>query len=48
MDRPPARAPGRACLGGLSTEKTFRLKKLLKPPQNATDVITIVMFQTPL
>jgi hypothetical protein len=29
----------------LSTEKTFRLKLTLKAPQNATDVITIVMFQ---
>jgi hypothetical protein len=32
----------------LSTEKTFRLKLTLKAPQNATDVITIVMFQTPV
>src|SRR5215217_6296703 len=48
MHRPPARAPARARLGDLSTEKTFRLKKPLKPPQNATDVITIVMFQTPV
>src|SRR5215204_4915483 len=32
----------------LSTEKTFRLKLTLKAPQNATDVITIVTFQTPV
>ena len=31
----------------LTTEKTFRLKIPLKTPQNATDVITIVTFQTP-
>jgi WhiB family transcriptional regulator, redox-sensing transcriptional regulator len=48
MHRPPARAPARARLGDLSPEKTFRLKKPLKQPQNATDVITIVMFQTPI
>jgi WhiB family transcriptional regulator, redox-sensing transcriptional regulator len=47
MDRPPARQPDRARLGDSSAEKPFRLKLLLKPPQNATDVITIVMFQSP-
>ena len=44
MDRSAASAPGAARLGDLSTEKIFRLKKPLKQPQNATDVITIVMF----
>jgi WhiB family transcriptional regulator, redox-sensing transcriptional regulator len=47
MDRPPARYPDRARSAALSTEKTFRLKLPLKPPQNATDVITIVTFQSP-
>jgi WhiB family redox-sensing transcriptional regulator len=32
----------------LSTEKTSILKMALKPPQNATDVITTVTFQTPV
>src|SRR5919112_3319470 len=48
MHRSPATAPAAAHLGDLSTEKTFRLKIPLKAPQNATDVITIVMFQTPI
>jgi WhiB family transcriptional regulator, redox-sensing transcriptional regulator len=32
----------------MSPEKTFRLKMPLKAPQNATDVITIVVFQRPV
>ena len=34
-------------LAVLSTEKTSILKLPLKPPQNATDVITIVTFNRP-
>jgi hypothetical protein len=45
MGRSRATRPEPARLGDLSPEKTFRLKKPLKAPQNATDVITIVMFQ---
>src|SRR5215211_3610349 len=33
---------------GRPQKKSFRLKLPLKPPQNATDVITIVTFQTPI
>ena len=47
MHRSRATHPDPARLPGLSTEKTFRLKMPLKAPQNATDVITIVTFQTP-
>src|SRR5215216_456091 len=49
MDRPPARrAIGAVAAAAVHRKKIFRLKLPLKPPQNATDVITIVTFQTPI
>jgi WhiB family transcriptional regulator, redox-sensing transcriptional regulator len=45
MHRPPARQVKLCANGTTCPQKTFRLKLILKTPQNATDVITIVMFQ---
>src|SRR4030095_9609482 len=49
----PERRGGRASAGRpqkptFASQRHVRLKNPLKPPQNATDVITIVMFQTPV
>src|SRR5215218_6707528 len=49
MHRPPARHAELCANGTTCPQKnTFRLKLTLKAPQNATDVITIVTFQTPV
>src|SRR5215216_7616079 len=49
MHRPPARHAELCANGTTCPQKnTFRLKIPLKAPQNATDVITIVTFQTPV